>query len=36
VQDGARGVHFIHTAVASGKAYGWVDARYTPPAGSDQ
>ena len=31
VQDGARGVHFIHKAVDSGKAHGWVDARYTPP-----
>ena len=32
VQDGAVGVHFIHTAVASGKKGGWVDASYTPPA----
>jgi hypothetical protein len=31
VQDGARGVHFIHNAVESGKAQGWVDGRYTPP-----
>ena len=31
VQDGAVGVHFIHTAVKSGKAGGWVDASYTPP-----
>jgi predicted dehydrogenase len=31
VQDGARGVHFIHTTIASGKARGWVDASYTPP-----
>ena len=31
VQDGAVGVHFIHTAVQSGKAGGWVDASYTPP-----
>lgn len=32
VQDGARGVHFIQTALRSG-ANGaiWVDARYTPP-----
>jgi predicted dehydrogenase len=33
VQDGARGVHFIHTAIESGRARGWVDARYSPPAG---
>ena len=32
VQDGAVGVHFIHTAVKSGKAGGWIDASYTPPA----
>lgn len=32
VQDGAVGVHFIHTAVASGKKRDWVDARYTPPS----
>jgi predicted dehydrogenase len=32
VQDGARGVHFIHKAVESGKARGWIAARYTPPA----
>ncbi len=32
VQDGARGVHFIHTAVRSGKDSSWVDASYTPPA----
>lgn len=31
VQDGAIGVHFIHTAVDSGKKHDWVDARYTPP-----
>ncbi|MEO1477005.1 MAG: Gfo/Idh/MocA family oxidoreductase [Bacteroidota bacterium] len=31
VQDGARGVHFIETALASGRAEGWVDATYTPP-----
>jgi predicted dehydrogenase len=30
-QDGARGVHFIHTAVRSGKHRAWVDARYKPP-----
>jgi predicted dehydrogenase len=33
VQDGAIGVHFIHTAIASGKDQSWVDARYTPPGG---
>jgi predicted dehydrogenase len=32
VQDGARGVHFIHKAVESGKKQGWVNASYTPPA----
>ena len=32
VQDGARGVHFILTALESGKRRKWVDARYTPPA----
>lgn len=31
VDDGARGVHFIHTAVRSGRERGWVDARYVPP-----
>jgi predicted dehydrogenase len=31
VQDGARGVHFIHKAIESGKSQGWVDVRYTPP-----
>ena len=31
VQDGARGVHFIHAAVDSAKVGRWVDARYTPP-----
>lgn len=30
-QDGARGVHFIHTAVRSSAARAWVDASYTPP-----
>jgi predicted dehydrogenase len=34
VQDGARGVHFIHCAVASSRQGGWVDASYTPPSGS--
>ena len=32
VQDGARGVHFIQTALKSGReGSAWVDARYTPP-----
>jgi predicted dehydrogenase len=31
VYDGARGVHFIHRAIESGKAQRWVDASYTPP-----
>ena len=31
VQDGARGVHFILTALKSGREGGWVDARYAPP-----
>ncbi|MEM8599024.1 MAG: Gfo/Idh/MocA family oxidoreductase [Bacteroidota bacterium] len=34
VQDGARGVHFIETALASGRAEAWVDATYAPPVGS--
>lgn len=33
VQDGARGVFFIHRAVESARDGGWVDARYTPPGG---
>jgi len=33
VQDGARGVHFIHKAVESGKSGEWIDAAYTPPGG---
>lgn len=32
VQDGAIGVHFIHTAIESGRRGTWVDASYTPPA----
>jgi predicted dehydrogenase len=32
VQDGAIGVHFIHTAVKSSRERAWVDAAYTPPA----
>jgi predicted dehydrogenase len=31
VQDGAVGVHFIHTALESGERGSWVDASYTPP-----
>ena len=31
VQDGARGVHFIESAIRSGRERGWVDARYSPP-----
>lgn len=31
VQDGARGVHFILTALESGRRCAWIDARYTPP-----
>lgn len=31
VQDGARGVHFIHRAIESGRERIWVDAAYTPP-----
>ncbi len=32
VQDGAIGVHFIHSAIESGKKREWVDASYTPPS----
>lgn len=32
VDDGVRGVHFIHAAVRSGREGGWVDARYVAPA----
>ncbi|HAB29532.1 MAG TPA: oxidoreductase [Gemmatimonadetes bacterium] len=32
VQDGARGVHFIETAVKSGHQGGWVSGTYQPPA----
>ena len=31
VYDGARGVHFILTALESGRRRDWVDASYTPP-----
>jgi predicted dehydrogenase len=34
VQDGARGVHFIHAAVRSAREGCWVDASYTPPGTS--
>jgi predicted dehydrogenase len=33
VQDGARGVFFVHRAVESARAGGWVEASYTPPGG---
>lgn len=33
VQEGARGVHFVHAAVRSHRSGGWVDATYTPPGG---
>jgi predicted dehydrogenase len=32
VQDGAVGVHFIHTALKSGREGDWVDASYTAPS----
>lgn len=31
VRDGARGVHFIHKAVESGRKEAWVDVSYDPP-----
>lgn len=31
VQDGARGVHFIHAVVESSRKRGWLKARYAPP-----
>ena len=31
VQDGARGVHFIHAAVRSGRDDAWVSGIYDPP-----
>ena len=31
VRDGAAGVHFIHAALASGRAGDWVDASYDAP-----
>jgi predicted dehydrogenase len=31
VWDGARGVHFLHRAVAAGRTDGWIDARYDGP-----
>ncbi len=33
VEDGARGVHFILTALESGEKEAWVDASYSPPLG---
>lgn len=32
-RDGAVGVHFVHAALRSAEAGGWVDARYAPPGG---
>ncbi|NNE69854.1 MAG: Gfo/Idh/MocA family oxidoreductase [Rhodothermales bacterium] len=32
VQDGAIGVHFIHTAVESSRRRAWVNADYSPPS----
>ena len=34
VRDGAIGVHFIETALESGRQDAWVDASYTPPGGN--
>lgn len=31
VRDGARGVHFIHKAIESGKKNGWLKVDYSPP-----
>ena len=31
VEDGARGVHFIHKVIESGKNANWIDARYHAP-----
>ncbi|PAU94520.1 hypothetical protein CK503_06915 [Aliifodinibius salipaludis] len=31
VEDGARGVHFIHKAIESGKNKKWVAMDYNPP-----
>ncbi|HUF11227.1 MAG TPA: Gfo/Idh/MocA family oxidoreductase [Rhodothermales bacterium] len=31
VSDGARGVHFIHKVIESGKACAWIDAAYEAP-----
>ncbi len=36
VQDGARGVHFIETAVESDRQGGWVSGAYEPPAASSE
>jgi predicted dehydrogenase len=33
VRDGARGVHFVHRGVESGRTGGWVNAVYDPPGG---
>lgn len=34
LEDGARGVHFIHAAVESSRRRAWLDARYEPPVAS--
>ncbi len=31
VQDGAHGVHFIHTAIESHRKRAWIEAAYSPP-----
>ncbi len=31
VQDGARGVHFIHRAIESAEKHEWLKVDYTPP-----
>jgi len=36
VRDGAIGVHFIETALESGRQDAWVDASYTPPGGNHE
>ena len=36
VEDGARGVHFILTALESGRKEAWVDASYEPPSAGQE
>jgi predicted dehydrogenase len=36
VHDGAVGVHFIQTALESGRQDAWIDASYTPPGGTSE